>query len=67
MAPRFTMPDPVTQRRRAVLADVNNALCAARCSAQLAGLESGEFLTRELLLAVIDQIDRVAVMVRRLI
>jgi len=50
-----------------VLADVNNALCAARCSAQLAGLESGEFLTRELLLAVIDQIDRAAVMVRRLI
>jgi hypothetical protein len=61
------MPDPVTRRRLAVLADVNTALCAARCSAQLAGLESSEFLTRELLLAVIDQIDRAAVMVRRLI
>jgi len=60
------MPDPLTRRRLAALADVNNALCAARCSAQLAGLETGEFLVRELLLTVIDQIDRAAVMAQRL-
>ncbi|PYO98853.1 MAG: hypothetical protein DMD61_08805 [Gemmatimonadetes bacterium] len=62
----MTMPDPLTRRRLAALADVNNALCAARCSAQLAGLETGEFLVRELLLTVIVQIDRAAVMARRL-
>ena len=61
------MPDPATRRRLAALADVNNALCAARCSAQLAGLESGEFIVRELLLTVIEQIDRAAVMARRLV
>ena len=67
MAPTFTMPDPPTRRHLAALAEINNALCAARCSAQLAGLETGEFVVRELLLAVIDQIDRAAVIVRRLV
>lgn len=67
MAPVFTMPDPVTRRRLAALADLNNALGGARCAAQLAGLEAGEFLVRELLLLVIDQIDRAAVMARRLV
>ena len=67
MAPTFRMPDPPTRRRLAALAEVNNALCAARCSAQLAGLETGEFVVRELLLAAIDQIDRAAVIVRRLV
>ncbi|HEV2750309.1 MAG TPA: hypothetical protein VGV12_07290 [Gemmatimonadales bacterium] len=66
MAPAFTMPDPATRRRLAALADVNNALCAARCAAQLAGRETGEFLVRELLLTVIDQIDRAAAALRRL-
>ena len=61
------MPGPATRRRLATLAEVNNALCAARCSAQIAGLENSDFLTRELLLTVIDQIDRAAVMARRLI
>ena len=61
------MPDPVTRRRLAALADVNNALGGARCAAQLAGLEASEFLVRELLLLVIDQIDRAAVMARRLV
>ncbi len=67
VAPAFTMPDPPTRRRLAELADVTNALCAARCSAQLAGLETREFVVRELLLAVIDQIDRAAVIVGRLV
>ena len=67
MVPTFTMPDPVTRRRLAALADLNNALGGARCAAQLAGLETGEFLVRELLLRVIDQIDRAAVVARRLV
>jgi len=67
VAPTFTMPDPVTRRRLAALADLTNALSGARCAAQLAGLETGEFLVRELLLRVIDQIDRAAVMARRLV
>lgn len=67
MAPIFAMPDPKTARRLAALADVNSALAAARCAAQLAGFEAREFLARELLLTVIEQIDRAAVLVRRLI
>jgi nitrogen-specific signal transduction histidine kinase len=61
------MPDPVTGRRLAALADLTNALGGARCAAQLAGLETDEFLVRELLLRVIDQIDRAAVVARRLV
>ena len=60
------MPDPVTRRRLAALAEIATALGTARCAAQLAGLETGEFLIRELLLTVIDQIDRAAVVARRL-
>ncbi len=66
MTPLYKMPDPETLRRQAVVAEVNNALCAGRCSAQLAGLETDEFVVRELLLTVIQQIDRAASAVRRL-
>lgn len=59
------MPDPETAWRQAVLNDVMNALCVARCSAQLAGYETGEFVVRELLLTVIQQIDRAAAAARR--
>ncbi len=61
------MPDPATRRRSAALGVVADALCAARCSARLAGLETGDFLVRELLLTVIDQIDRAAAITRRLV
>jgi hypothetical protein len=64
--PTYKMPDVTALRRAAIVADVNNALCAARCSAQLAGLETREFVVRELLLTVIAQIDRAAAAVRRL-
>ncbi len=66
MTPTYRMPDPEGLRSQAVVSDINNALCAARCSAQLAGLETDEFVVRELLLTVIQQIDRAAGAVRRL-
>jgi len=59
------MPDPERQRRLAAEAELNNALCVARCSAQLAGSETGDFVVRELLLTVIQQIDRAAEALRR--
>jgi hypothetical protein len=64
--PIYRMPDPETAWRRAVLNDVMNALCVARCSAQLAGYETEAFVVRELLLTVIQQIDRAAAAARRL-
>jgi hypothetical protein len=66
MTPTFRMPDAAMRRRAATLAEIADALCGARCSARLAGLESGEFVVRELLLAVIQQIDRAAAAVHRL-
>ncbi len=66
MTPIYKMPDAEALRRQAVVAEVNDALCAARCSAELAGAETDEFLVRELLLAVVREIDRAAVAARRL-
>ena len=60
------MPDPESAWRRALLNEAMNALCVARCSAQLAGYETQEFIVRELLLTAIQQIDRAAAAVRRL-
>ncbi len=67
VTPTFVMPDPATRRRSAALSEVADALGAARCSARLAGLESGDFLVRELLLTVIDQLDRAAAIARRVV
>ena len=64
--PLHRMPDPEAAWRRAVLNEVMNALCVARCSAQLAGYETEEFVVRELLLTVMQQIDRAAAAARRL-
>lgn len=66
VTPTYKMPDEDARRRQAAFAEVNDALCAARCAAQLAGLESEAFVVRELLLTVIQQIDRAAVVARRL-
>ena len=49
------------------MAELNNALCAARCAAQLAGMESADFGVKELLLTTLAQIDRAAVVARRLL
>jgi hypothetical protein len=56
----FRMLDATARRREADLAEVTHALAAARCAARLAGLGTGEFVVRELLLTVIQQIDRAA-------
>jgi len=66
MSPTYRMPDPVTRRREAGIADVGRTLAAARCAARLAGLRTGEFVVRELLITVIQQIDRAAEAARRL-
>ena len=66
VTPTYKMPDEDARRRQAAFAEVNDALCAARCAAQLAGLESEAFVVRELLLTLIQQIDRAAAVARRL-
>jgi len=66
VTPTCTMPDPAEGARLATIAEINNALCAARCSAQLAGMETEEFVVRELLLTTLQQIDRAAEAIRRL-
>lgn len=66
MTPLHRFPDPETAWRRAVLNECLNALCVARCSAQLAGYETQDFAVRELLLTVIQEIDRAAAAARRL-
>lgn len=66
VTPTHKMPDEAAARRQATLVEVNNALCVARCSAQLAGMETQEFVVRELMLTVLQQIDRAAAAVRRL-
>ena len=60
------MLDAVMRRREAEVAEVAGALAAARCAARLAGLGTSEFVVRELLLTVIQQIDRAAEAARRL-
>jgi len=52
------MLDATARRREADIAEVAHALAAARCAARLAGLGSGEFVVRELLLGVIDEINQ---------
>ncbi|HXF94886.1 MAG TPA: hypothetical protein VNI61_02170 [Gemmatimonadales bacterium] len=52
--------------RAAAVREIDDALSAARCSAELAGRETDDFVVRELLLTVIRQIDRAVEHVRRL-
>ena len=66
MGPAYKMPEPARCYRDATLSEINNALCAARCAAEVAGMETGDFVVRELLLTVLQQIDRAAAAVRRL-
>ncbi|HEY6853969.1 MAG TPA: hypothetical protein VI139_06960 [Gemmatimonadales bacterium] len=67
MSPNVTMPHGPDRVRQAAIAELNNALCAARCAAQLAGMESQQFGVKELLLTTLSQIDRAAVIARRLL
>jgi len=52
------MLDATARRREADIAEVAHALAAARCAARLAGLGTGEVVVRELLLEVVDEINR---------
>jgi hypothetical protein len=65
VSPTLQMPDPARARALALRAELVDALCVARCSAQLAGLETDDFVVRELLLTVMRQIDRAADIIRR--
>jgi hypothetical protein len=65
MAPTYRMPDPQRRCDAAAAAEIHDALGAARCSAELAGTLTEEFVVRELLLTVIQQIDRAAAAARR--
>ncbi len=67
VSPTVTMPHGPDRLRQAAMAELNNALCAARCAAQLAGMESDDFGVKELLLTTLAQIDRAAVVARRLL
>jgi hypothetical protein len=67
VSPHLTMPEGPERLRQAAIAELNNALCAARCAAQLAGMESRQFGVKELLLTTLAQIDRAAVVARRLL
>jgi hypothetical protein len=52
------MLEAAARRREAGIAEVARALAAARCATRLAGLGTGEFVVREILLGVIDEINR---------
>ena len=62
--PTYRMPEH--PERTATVAQLRGALGAARCTIELAGLETGDFVVRELLLAAIREIDRAAAELRRL-
>lgn len=57
---------PLRPIHTAAVREIDDALCAARCAAQLAGDATDDFVIRELLLAVIHEIDRAADHVHRL-
>ncbi len=61
------MPDAARRRCDAEMVEVAHALAAARCAARLAGLGTSEFVVRELLLNVIDEINRAETAVARLV
>jgi hypothetical protein len=66
MASMHRMPPPRGRWAQATVVEITDALQAARCSAELAGMGTDEFVVRELLLTVIQQIDRAAPPPRRL-
>ncbi|MGH7699285.1 MAG: hypothetical protein ACREMJ_02025 [Gemmatimonadales bacterium] len=60
------MPDERLRGRAAAIEQLADALSAARCSVRVAGLSTDDFIVRELLLAVLDELDRASAAVRRL-
>jgi len=67
MAPMHRMPRPSGLWAQATVAEIIEALDGARCSAELAGMATEEFVVRELLLTVIQQVDRAVTAARRLL
>ena len=67
VSPTYRMPDAITRRHQAAISEIRHALAAARCAARLAGCVGGELVVRELLLNVIDQINRAECDVRWLV
>jgi hypothetical protein len=64
--PTYRMSDQPDRLRAAAAAEIRDALAAARCSIRLAGMQTDEFVVRELLLAVVQQLDRAAAHARGL-
>ena len=58
MSPTYRMPDSVTRRREAAIAEVRNALAAVRCAARLGALVTDERVVWELWRSVIEQTER---------
>lgn len=66
MTPLHRMPEPGALLRQALVSDINDALSAARCAVELAGAQTDDFVVREVLLRVIQEIDRAENALRRL-
>ncbi len=60
------MPPEPMGRRAAALADLRAALAAARCASYVAGLATGDFAVREVLLVAQQALDRAARAAQRL-
>lgn len=57
MSPTFVMPIGLAARRAALLADARSRVGAARCAAALAARTTHEPAVRDLLVAVLSQLD----------
>lgn len=65
--PTYTLPAPADRRHAATIAAARGAVQAARCAVELAGLESHEFVVRELLLTALAQLGQASSALRRLV
>ena len=64
--PIYKMPKGPEALRGAAIAEITGAVCSAQCLADLAGRATEDFVVRELLVALIVQLDRAAAAARRL-
>ena len=66
MSPTHKMPQGPAAARRAALSELEAALAAARCASYVAGLCSGDYAVRELLVVAHHELDRAVRAVHRL-
>lgn len=66
MSPTHKMPSEPLATRSAALADLRAAIAAARCASYVAGLATGDFAVREVLLVAHQELDRAARAAQRL-